>query len=126
MPEKPVQLSATERRIVRTAIVEVCRHEGWLLYGLHVRSTHVHAVVQSPVAPKNVIGKYKAYASRALNARFGFRKRRWARHGSTRRLWSPLEVDAALHYVVHQQGEPMEVYELVDRWSVVLGRVPHP
>jgi hypothetical protein len=85
-----------------------------------VRATHVHIVLQAEAGPEHVLGKCKAYASRALNERFGFRAQRWSRHGSTRRLWSASEVDGAVYYVIHQQGVPMEVYEFVGRWSDVL------
>ncbi len=55
----------------------------------------------------------KSYASRCLN-RKGYDKpgrKRWARHGSTRWLWKPSHVAAAIHYVIHEQGEPMAVFE---------------
>lgn len=38
-------------------------------------------------------------------------RKRWARHGSTRYLWQPAHVEAAIRYVVHKQGAPMAVYE---------------
>jgi hypothetical protein len=74
-------------------------------------------VLWSPlVAPECVVGKLKSYSSRKLNQRFGHRSKQWARHGSTRWLWSPLEVDAAIDYVLRRQGRPMELYERIDRW----------
>jgi hypothetical protein len=53
-----------------------------------------------------------AYASRRLN---GLRldepkRKRWAHHGSTRWLWKPQHVSAAMQYVA-EQGEPMSVFE---------------
>jgi hypothetical protein len=56
----------------------------------------------------------KAYSSRALSeyAQDGPDRRRWARHGSMRYLWTGDAVRAAVHYVVWEQGEPMEVYEM--------------
>ncbi len=105
---------------MRNAIEEVCHHEEWKLYAVHVRAKHVHVVVRAEMTPEHVLGKCKAYASRALNKRFGFCAKRWTRHGSTRRLWSPSEVDGAVYYVIRQQGEPMELYVFVDRWSDVL------
>ena len=120
MPGAGIQLDAAGRRIVRDAIEEVCRHEQWTLYALHVRATHVHIVVKAEPGPEHVLGKCKAYASRALNKRFGFCAKRWTRHGSTRWLWSPSEVDGTVHYVIRQQGDLMEAYEFVDRWSDVL------
>ena len=49
----------------------------------------------------------KAFASQALNRLEidGPDRRRWARHGSTRYLWTPKEISAAIHYVMCQQGE---------------------
>lgn len=55
----------------------------------------------------------KSYASRRLNE-MGLdepRRKRWARHGSTRWLWNPENVSDAIRYVVDEQGEPMAVFE---------------
>ena len=62
---------------------------------------------------------FKAYASRGLNdAGFDNRERkRWTRHGSTRKLWTWEAVEAAIHYVVREQGEPMAVWE--DLYAIV-------
>ena len=38
-------------------------------------------------------------------------RRRWARHGSTRWLWKPQHVSAAIQYVVAEQGDAMSVFE---------------
>jgi hypothetical protein len=59
------------------------------------------------------MGDFKAYASRHLN---GMRldepkRKRWAHHGSTRWLWKPQYVSAAVQYVVAEQGEAMSVFE---------------
>jgi hypothetical protein len=37
-------------------------------------------------------------------------RKRWARHGSTRFLWNPANVDAAMRYVIEEQGEPMALF----------------
>lgn len=37
-------------------------------------------------------------------------QKHWTRHGSTRKLWKEADVAAALHYVVHDQGELMAVF----------------
>ncbi len=119
MARDAVNLHRNARGVVLVAIQDVCRHQGWTLYGAHVRSTHVHVVVEAQPSPEEVMGKLKAYASRVLNRRGGQNSKRWSRHGSTRRLWSPMEVDAAVEYVVYRQGEAMAVYERLDRWSAV-------
>jgi hypothetical protein len=37
-------------------------------------------------------------------------RKRWARHGSTRFLWNPANVDAAMRYVIEEKGEPMALF----------------
>jgi len=56
---------------------------------------------------------FKAYASRRLNRMRLDEpdRKRWARHGSTRFLWKPQHVCAAIHYVVDEQGDAMSVFE---------------
>ena len=39
------------------------------------------------------------------------KRKRWARHGSTRWLWKPQHVSAAMQYVVAEQGDAMSVFE---------------
>ena len=112
-----VTLDQNARAVVLAVIQSVCRHQGWTLYAVHVRGTHVHVVVAAELSPEQVMGKLKSYASRALNRCQGRHPKRWSRHGSTRRLWSPREVDSTVEYVVHRQGDPMAVYEKPDRWS---------
>jgi len=58
----------------------------------------------------------KSYASRCLN-RLGLdepTRKRWARHGSTRWLWQPQTVSAAIQYVVQEQGDPMAVFRAIE------------
>ena len=119
MARDAVSLDGNARSVAPIAIQDVCRHEGWTLYAAHVRSTHVHVVVEAEPSPEEVMGKLKAYASRALNRRSGRISQRWSRHGSTRHLWSPAEVDGAVDYVVYRQGEAMAMYQKPDRWSLV-------
>ena len=109
----PYRLDGPRRQVVLNALSEVCRFRGWSLLAAHVRSTHVHAVVDANRRPEHVMNAFKSYASRALN-RLGVDGpdcRRWARHGSTHYLWRKEEVTAAVHYVLCQQGEPMAVFE---------------
>ena len=89
----------------------VCTEAGSLL-AAHVRTTHVHVIVEAEAPPEKIMNIHESYASRSLNRR-GFdkpdRKRR-ARHGSTRRLWKDEDVLSAVHYVIDGQGEPMAVF----------------
>ena len=89
------------------------RNRGWGLLAAHVRSNHVHAVVQAEAPPERVMNYFKAYASRRLNQmRLDEpNRKRWARHGSTRWLWKPQHVSAAIQHVVGEQGDAMSVFE---------------
>ena len=42
----------------------VCVRRGWSLLAAHVRSNHVHTVVEAEVPPERVMGDFKTYASR--------------------------------------------------------------
>jgi REP element-mobilizing transposase RayT len=113
MDQPPYHLDKIRRDAVLEAIQEVCVHRGWSLLAAHVRSNHVHTVVEAETPPERVMGDFKAYASRRLN-RMRLDKpsrKRWAHHGSTRWLWKPQHVSAAMQYVVAEQGEAMSVFE---------------
>ena len=108
----PYKLDAERRELVLKAVKDICKQRHWDLFAAHVRTTHVHNVVRAPVPPERVMTALKAFASATLN-RAGFEDsdtRRWARHGSTRYLWTKKDVAGAVHYVVDGQGEPMAVY----------------
>jgi len=113
MDQAPYCLDQVRRDTVLTAIQEVCTHRGWCLLAAHVRTTHVHTVVEAEVGPERVMGDFKSYSSRRLN-RTGLDspdRRRWTRHGSTRWLWEPQHISAAIQYVVAEQGEAMAVFQ---------------
>lgn len=112
MTQPPYILDKDHRSRVLEAIQEVCSYREWILLAAHVRTNHVHVVVQSSERPEKVMNDFKAYASRKLNqAGFDYPERkRWTRHGSTRYLFRPAEVEAVIHYVVYEQGNAMAVY----------------
>jgi len=112
MRQAPHLLDQDSRSAVLQALREVCVHRGWGLLAAHVRTNHVHVVVETEVAPEKIMNDFKTYASRSLNSigRDGLDRKRWARHGSTRWLWKEQDVLEAIRYVVEGQGEPMAVY----------------
>jgi len=116
MDQAPYHLDQIRRDAVLEAIQEVCGHRGWSLLAAHVRSSHVHAVVDAEVPPERVMSGFKAYSSRRLNEMRLDQpnRKRWARHGSTRWLWKPQHVSAAVQYVVAEQGDAMAVFESHD------------
>jgi len=113
MDQAPYTLDQTSRDVVLEAIQEVCGQRGSSLLAAHVRSTHVHSVVQAEVPPERVVNDFKAYASRRLNRMRLDEpdRKRWARHGSTRFLWKAEYVLAAIQYVVDEQRDVMSVFE---------------
>jgi len=127
MRQPPYELGADARRSVLETIKEVCAYRSWLLLAAHIRSAHVHLVVRAHAAPERVMNDCKAYASRNLNvieAEPRDRKR-WARHGSNKYLWRVEDVEAAIRYVVEEQGEPMAVYKN-ENWLTALREATQP
>jgi REP element-mobilizing transposase RayT len=112
MPQEPYLLDSLRRQVLKS-INEVSCHRGWTLLAAHARTNHIHVVIVGNSKPEGILIAMKAYSSRALNKHEldGIDRRRWARHGSTRYLWTRDAVQAAIQYVVHGQGEPMDVFE---------------
>lgn len=112
MKQAAYLLDRDGRAAVLAALGEVCLHCGWTLLAAHVRTNHVHVVVEAEVRPEKVMNDLKSYASRGLNrlGRDGSDRKRWAHHGSTRWLWKDQDVQKAIRYVVEEQGEPMAVF----------------
>ena len=85
----PYFLDKERRMRVLDALREVCVQRKWNLWAAHVRTNHVHVVVEADVRPEKVMKTFKAYASRGLNLLGidGVGRKMWARHGSTRWLY---------------------------------------
>ena len=112
MSQPPYRLDPDSREAVLTAVRRHCEHRGWNLLAAHVRTNHVHVVVEAEVQPERVMVEFKSYASRALNSLGldGPDRRRWARHGSTRWLFQDSDVGKAIRYVIESQGAPMALF----------------
>lgn len=110
------RLDRNRREAVLTGIRERCTDRQWRLLAVHVRTNHVHIVVEGDARPERIMNDLKSYASRCLNG-LGLDqpdRKRWTRHGSTRWLLKPESVSAAIRYVVDEQGEQMAVFEAID------------
>jgi REP element-mobilizing transposase RayT len=114
MDQAPYLLDRHRRATVLESLREVCLQRGWSLFAAHVRTNHVHAVVEADVRPEKIMHAFKSYASRNLNRLMVDEpdRKRWARHGSTRWLWKDEDVQKAICYVVSGQGEAMEVHRI--------------
>ena len=107
---QPFLLDGPDRQTAANSIREVCRYRNWLLLALHIRTNHVHAVIDANTTVSAILHDFKSYATRALSQADGRTIPRWSRHGSTRYLWTPEQVNAAIDYVINEQGHPMETY----------------
>src|ERR1700733_106122 len=90
MGQPPYEMDEPRRRAVLEGIAARCARHDWRLLAAHVRSNHVHVIVHAEDAPEFVMTELKCGSSRRLNA-LGLdqpTRKRWARHGSTRRLFS--------------------------------------
>lgn len=106
MRQKPVQFGNAMRASVETSIEGVCSYRGWTLHAINVRQNHVHAVVGAPCAADKIRDDFKAYATRHLREK-GLAEQNetlWAEGGSGRPIKNARDLEAVIHYVLHEQG----------------------
>ncbi|HEY5885162.1 MAG TPA: hypothetical protein VIT88_10770, partial [Pyrinomonadaceae bacterium] len=75
----------------------------------NIRTNHVHSVVTARCEAKIVLNALKANATRKMREAGCWRSdlSPWVRRGSKRRLWTEKDLDAAIAYVMYDQGEPL-------------------
>jgi REP element-mobilizing transposase RayT len=107
MADQPVLLSECQRRVVKDAIEEVCRHRGSDLRAINVLTNHFHTVVSARSKPEPIADAFKSYSTRKLRAEglIGREIRPWARGRSRRYLWKPKHLTRAIDYVLYGQGD---------------------
>jgi REP element-mobilizing transposase RayT len=101
MKHPAVQLGPASRAVLERTFLEVCKHRGWRLAAMNVRSEHAHLVVSAQCRPELVLASLKAWASRrvyeeGLNPSH---QKMWSRHGSTLYLWTASSLQRAVAYV---------------------------
>jgi hypothetical protein len=104
--------TAGARAIVRDAIVSVSAFRGWFLHALHVRTEHVHGVVEAECSAGRILNDWKAYATRSLRSSglADLDRMIWTTGGNTRQVLSPESLRSAIRYVLDEQGQAMEMY----------------
>ena len=103
------ELDTAARQVVMHALADHASHRGWELLTVNVRSNHIHVVVRSAgVQPERMLTEFKAWATRRLReaGQAEADATLWTRHGSTRYLWTPTSVEAAVVYVAEGQDSP--------------------
>ena len=115
--EAPYSLTQLQREVILNVIKEVCLFRAWVLLAAHVRTNHIHLIIHGVLSPEMMMSTIKAYATRRLKELKLDRNRLnwWTRHGSTKYLWKEPHVEAAIEYVVSEQGNPMAVFENQNR-----------
>ncbi|MFN6963160.1 MAG: transposase [Pyrinomonadaceae bacterium] len=106
-----ITLDPNQRDIVAGAIKEVCSHRGYGLRALNVRTNHTHSVVSAAVKPEKIVNEFKSYSTRKLrkDLQIDSGAKVWSRGASTRYLWKPRHVEAAVDYVLYcQEDIPFE------------------
>jgi REP element-mobilizing transposase RayT len=104
MKHAPVTLDPIARATAQHVIEEVCEHNAWTLLAAHARTQHVHVVAGGNATPSDMLRCLKSWTSRRLVERVFVRRGPvWARHASTRFLWTRRAVEAAVNYVLHEQ-----------------------
>jgi REP element-mobilizing transposase RayT len=109
--QSPVRLTSEQRSVVQATIEAHCAYQTWDLFALNVRTNHVHVVVSCGDAqPEIVMGQFKSWCTRRLREADLINKdaRIWTRHGSTKYLWKPPGVEAAIRYVNEEQGRNLD------------------
>jgi REP element-mobilizing transposase RayT len=105
MREPAFVLDDAGRAVVQATVSEVCDHPGWCLLAVNARTNHVHTVLSCRCAPEVTMTTLKAWSTRRLREakRVADDARVWARHGSTRYLWTEEDVRGAVRYVVERR-----------------------
>ena len=116
MRSPPYLMDERRREAVLQAITSVCEFRGWTLFAAHVRTNHVHAIVEIDGSVEEAAQDFKTYASRSLNESGidAAGQKRWTRHASVRRVMSDEARERAIRYVA-VQGEPLAVYVRPER-----------
>ena len=99
-------ISPAQRGAIEPAFADTCEVRGWSLLALNVRTNHEHLVVAGATDPETPMRTLKANATRVLREQglIARETKVWARHGSTRYLWTERDVDATVRYTAEQQG----------------------
>ena len=110
----PVVLDREKAEHVLTQFRETAAYRGWMLRAAAVMFNHYHLVVQveGDPPPRKLLADFKAYASRALNKRYGKPPSGtwWTARGSKRKLKDDRAAADAVVYVAEKQPNPLAVW----------------
>ena len=112
MKYSAVILGRNERQIVLDAACDVCKYKNWGLFAAHIRTEHVHLVLNCSCPPHWAVKTIKAWATKSLRAKLPelTNQKIWTRNASTKYIWKSEDIRTAIAYVIARQGEPMQMY----------------
>jgi REP element-mobilizing transposase RayT len=105
MKRRSIEFSPQQRVVVERAMRSTCEFKQWRVLAVNVRTNHAHIVVNAKASPERVMNTLKTWVTRGLIDAGQIERgvRPWSRHGSTVYLFTPEEVEEAIHYVLHGQ-----------------------
>jgi REP element-mobilizing transposase RayT len=113
MKGEPIWINEQQAFALLAQFQETATHRRWELVAVAIMANHLHIVVGVPgdPDPKKVLGDFKAYGSRPLNAGWGRPPSDtwWTVGGSTRKLANEQAVRAAIQYL-RDQYAPLLVW----------------
>jgi hypothetical protein len=67
MDQPAYSMDKSRREVVLAALIERCSQRHWSLLAAHVRTNHLHVVLEAAGPPERLMNDLKSYASRCLN-----------------------------------------------------------
>jgi REP element-mobilizing transposase RayT len=100
------EIQPKHREVLERAFAETAAARALTIRALNVRLAHIHIVLSGELRPEAMLQALKANGTRWLraHAEVPAGQRVWARHGSTRYLWTVDDLEAAVDYTMNQQG----------------------
>jgi REP element-mobilizing transposase RayT len=107
----PIRLDVEHARVLLDQFLATAAHRNWTLLAVSILVNHFHLVVavSDDPPPGKILGDFKSWGSRALNARFGEppSKTWWTAGGSKRKLPDARAVARVTRYVLAEQPNPL-------------------
>jgi REP element-mobilizing transposase RayT len=107
---RPYVLERQHRKLILETICRTCKTRNWPLLAAHIRTTHLHLILDTPTAPERSLGELKRACTKALRAASlaTADDRIWANYSHIRILSSRYAITKAIDYVLNGQGAPMD------------------
>ena len=105
-------LNELQRETVLKSIIHASNHYHWRLYAAHVRTNHIHILINAMEKPDRVTTKIKSFATRFLKTHHPEIpiQKLWARGKSARYVWDLAFLSIVHNYIIEEQGKKMACY----------------